>query len=68
VLSAILRVSDALDRSHLQSVEDVKITLGKKEMSLHLTGEGDLLLERWALSRKTALFGKVFDRTISIIT
>jgi exopolyphosphatase/guanosine-5'-triphosphate,3'-diphosphate pyrophosphatase len=67
-LSAILRVADALDRSHLQSVKDAEVTWGKKEMDVMLRGKGDLLLERWAVSRKTALFGKVFDRTVSITT
>jgi exopolyphosphatase/guanosine-5'-triphosphate,3'-diphosphate pyrophosphatase len=68
ILSAILRVADALDRSHLQSVEDVEVTWEKKEMEVKLRGDGDLLLERWAVSRKTTLFGKVFERAVSITT
>jgi len=66
VLSAILRVSDALDRAHLQSVSEVRVNVGKKEIALQLVGEGDLLLERWAVSRKMALFSKTFDRSVSI--
>jgi len=66
VLSAILRVASALDRAHLQSVKNVRVTVGKKEISLQLEGEGDLLLERWAVSRKTALFARAFGRTVSI--
>jgi exopolyphosphatase/guanosine-5'-triphosphate,3'-diphosphate pyrophosphatase len=67
-LSGILRVADALDRSHLQNVKNIEVTWGKHEMELRLEGEGDLLLERWAVSRKTTLFGKVFERDISITT
>ena len=68
VLSGILRVADALDRSHFQVVEELKVSWGKKEITLHLKGDGDLLLERWALSRKKALFGKVFDREVTVTT
>jgi exopolyphosphatase/guanosine-5'-triphosphate,3'-diphosphate pyrophosphatase len=65
-LSAILRVADALDRSHLQNIEDVEVTWGKKEATLKLRGEGDLLLERWAVSRKKTLLGKTFDRELTV--
>ena len=47
-------------------VEEVKTSWGKKEMTLQLVGEGDLLLERWAVSRKKTLFGKTFGRDITI--
>jgi exopolyphosphatase/guanosine-5'-triphosphate,3'-diphosphate pyrophosphatase len=65
-LSAILRVADALDRSHLQNVEEVEVLFDKKTLSLKLTGEGEQLLERWAVSRKTNLLSKVFDREVTI--
>lgn len=65
ILSAILRVADALDRAHLQSVSYVGITVSKGEMTLQMEGEGDLLLERWAVSRKAALLAKTFDRDFS---
>ena len=66
VLSAILRVADALDRAHLQNVNEVRVTVGKKDIALQLVGEGDLLLERWAVSRKMVLISKTFDRSVSI--
>ncbi|MCJ7626887.1 MAG: HD domain-containing protein, partial [Longimicrobiales bacterium] len=65
ILSAILRVADALDRAHLQSVSYVGITVSKGEMTLQMEGEGDLLLERWAVTRKAALLAKTFDRDFS---
>jgi exopolyphosphatase/guanosine-5'-triphosphate,3'-diphosphate pyrophosphatase len=65
ILSAILRVADALDRAHLQSVSYVGITVSKGEMILQMEGEGDLLLERWAVTRKAALLAKTFDRDFS---
>ncbi len=66
ILASILRVADALDRSHFQSVHEVKVSWGKREMKVELVGEGDLLLERWAVSRKKTLFGKTFGREVTI--
>jgi len=65
-LSAILRVADALDRAHLQHVKAVQVQIGKREVALRLDGEGDLLLERWALSRKKNLFQRTFHRAVKI--
>jgi len=65
-LSAILRVADALDRAHLQKIKNVKVKIGKKDLFLELEGEGDLLLERWAVSQRTTLFGRTFQRTVTI--
>lgn len=60
-LAAILRLADALDREHQQRVSRVFLTEGEgRKMVLRLEGDGDLLLERWALRRKTGLFEKVF--------
>lgn len=68
VLSAILRIADSLDRSHLQNVRDIRVSVDSKDISIHLQGEGDLLLERWALSRKTSLMESTFHRTVSFST
>jgi len=66
VLAAILRVTNALDKSHFQKVRDIHVEIGKKEIVLRLEGEGDLLLERWAVSRRKALFSKIFHRTVTV--
>ena len=67
-LAALLRVANALDRSHLQKIDTIKVEAGKKEIAIHLQGTGDLLLERWAVSRRRALISKVFDRPVNILT
>jgi len=64
-LAAVLRVADALDRTHIQSVEEVVATAGPKEVTLRLGCKGDCLLERWALSQKKGLFEKIFRRKLS---
>lgn len=65
-LSGILRIADALDRSHLQNVQSVEADIGSQEVVLRLEGSGDLLLERWALAQKKGLFEKLFGRSVSL--
>jgi len=65
-LAALLRVADALDRTHLQHVEGVRAIPKAKEVKLVLDCDGDCLLERWALGQKKSLFEEVFDRAISV--
>lgn len=65
-LAALLRVADALDRSHLQSVDGVSVKMGETEVKLLLDSEDDCLLERWALAQKKSLFEKVFQRSVNV--
>lgn len=59
-LAAILRLADALDREHLQRVHQVRAEVEEGELVLVLEGEGELLLERWAVERKSKLFREIF--------
>lgn len=60
-LAAILRLADALDREHRQKVRSVRLIEKKKnEWVIQLDGEGDLLLEQWALKRKAPMFSRAF--------
>jgi exopolyphosphatase/guanosine-5'-triphosphate,3'-diphosphate pyrophosphatase len=65
-LAAILRIADALDREHVQSVRDLAIEVDEGHMEIELKGEGSFELERWALERKKALFEETFDLEITI--
>jgi exopolyphosphatase / guanosine-5'-triphosphate,3'-diphosphate pyrophosphatase len=61
-LAAILRLADSLDREHRQRVSRAFLTEGDEdEIVLQLEGVGDMLLEHWALQKKTGLFEEVFD-------
>ncbi len=60
-LASLLRVADALDREHLQQVVTVKALLRKDQLCLELEGRGDLLLERWALARKSQLLTRLLE-------
>ena len=65
-LASLLRIADALDREHLQAVRSVRADATPSRLLLHLDGEGDLLLERWALRRKADLFEETFGRSVEV--
>lgn len=66
-LASLLRIADALDREHLQAVRSVtaRVTRGHK-LKLDVDGDGDLLLERWALRRKSDLFASTFGLDVEL--
>jgi exopolyphosphatase/guanosine-5'-triphosphate,3'-diphosphate pyrophosphatase len=65
-LAAVLRLADSLDREHKQTVKSVRAVVEDKTLMLELSGVGDLLLERWALQQKSALFEKEFGWKVRI--
>jgi len=65
-MAAILRLADALDRQQRQRVASVHVHVRGREVVLGLVGEGDLLLERWALNKKKKLFEETFGVTVRI--
>jgi len=66
VLAAILRLADALDREHKESVRSLRAEVKGGEVILRLEGDGDLLLEKWALKRKAPMFERVFERKLRV--
>ncbi len=67
-LAAILRLADALDRQHIQVVREVDARIEGLELHLALKGEADMLLERWAVTRKSPLFQDTFGLTVRAST
>ena len=65
-LSAILRLAEALDRSHPSGIKDVIVEVTKKRVSLRLVSDTACGLERWALERKSRVFKQVFACEIEI--
>jgi exopolyphosphatase/guanosine-5'-triphosphate,3'-diphosphate pyrophosphatase len=59
-LSAILRVADALDKSHAQRVQNPRISIEESELRIDVDGAEDLALERLTLDQKGGLFEEVF--------
>lgn len=66
VLSAILRLSVALDRGHSQLVRRLHVEDRKGELRIVIDGPGDLLLELWAGRGKLEPLAKVLDRSVML--
>ncbi len=60
-LAALLRMADALDNEHASKVSGIHVDFRKPRLMLTLQGEGDLLLEKWALVKKAELFEETFS-------
>jgi exopolyphosphatase/guanosine-5'-triphosphate,3'-diphosphate pyrophosphatase len=65
-LASILRIADALDREHLQRVEQVEAKVKDDKLRLETSGHGDLLLEQWAIARKAKMFRTTFDLEVEV--
>lgn len=59
-LSAILRVADALDKSHAQRIQNPRIEVEDDELKIHVPPGEELALERMSLDAKGGLFEEVF--------
>jgi exopolyphosphatase/guanosine-5'-triphosphate,3'-diphosphate pyrophosphatase len=65
-LSALLRLADAMDRDHSSRVKTFRAEFKRPHFSVKLIGQGDMLLERWALLKKCDLFEKTFKVKFSV--
>ena len=66
-LSALMRLADGLDVSHTGRVRAIQLEQQKNVWKLKLQGNGDLMLERWALEKRQGLFQDVFGVKLIII-
>jgi exopolyphosphatase/guanosine-5'-triphosphate,3'-diphosphate pyrophosphatase len=60
-LTAILRVANALDRSHKQKFKNVKIALKEKELIITVDTVDNILLEKGLFGEKAEFFEEVFS-------
>ena len=65
-LGPILRLAEALDREHSGKVKRLQVTIGDNKAKLRLVGRGSLLLERWAVSRNSAWFEKIYKKELEV--
>ncbi|MGJ8697801.1 MAG: Ppx/GppA phosphatase family protein [Verrucomicrobiaceae bacterium] len=63
-LSALIRVADALERSHSQRVKNISVELSDKKITLTLDGVRDATAERLALPSKANLFQELYGLTV----
>jgi len=65
-LAALLRVADALERTHAQRVSQIEIRRESGKLRLRLPGLADAAVERLAMASKAGLFGQVFGLSVVI--
>ena len=66
LLTPLLRVADALDRSQEQKIEHVVCEIGDSAIRIALKGRGDASLEMWAADRTAALFEQVYGKALTV--
>ena len=62
-LAAILRISNAMDRSHKQKIKEIRVTLKDNHMILTVDTLEDITLEQGLLREKSEFFEDVFGIT-----
>lgn len=65
-LAAIVRVADALDRSHDSRVRELRCERAGRTLNLKLISEADCVREAAAVEAKSDLFAEVFDCEVEI--
>ncbi len=65
-LAGILRLADALDRSHEAVVSSIRVECTKDRVVINLNADGDFELESFGLRRKRSLFEQTFGVRVSL--
>ena len=60
-LAAILRVSNAMDRSHKQKFKNVKINLTGKKLVITIESADEMILEKGLFASRSEFFEEVFS-------
>jgi exopolyphosphatase/guanosine-5'-triphosphate,3'-diphosphate pyrophosphatase len=64
VLAAVLRIADALDRTHARLVRAVRCSISSRAVEIRVDADGDPELELWAARRKGDLFEELAGRKL----
>ncbi len=59
-LVAVLRIADALDRSHAQKLSDIDVKISDSELVVTVETDKNIDLEQWAFNDKSLFFEEVF--------
>ncbi|MDQ6997111.1 MAG: Ppx/GppA phosphatase family protein [Mariprofundus sp.] len=65
-LSALLRLGIALNKERRNRVHNIYVETDHNNITLHLEGDGDLMLERWAALQTVDYIKQAFDRKLHI--
>jgi len=66
LLTPLLRIADALDRSREQRVEEIECTPGPDGVMLKLKASQDIGLEKWAVEGAAGAFRQVYERPLIV--
>jgi len=67
-MAAILRVADALERSHSQRIKNITCEIIDRQLLIHVPNVHDFSLEQLALKQKGSMFEDVFGLQVQLIT
>ncbi len=66
-LSAILKLGDALDKSHLQKFREIDSVYNNTSLTVTAKARGEATLEEWTFSRQAEFFNDVFGIKANLI-
>ncbi len=67
-LASILRLADALDRSHRGKVRDIHVRVKRSAIVVEVSATDDISLELWTAERKSTMMRDLFDREIKFVS
>ncbi len=66
MLTPLLRLADALDRSNEQRVESIECQVGNPDVTIRMRSDADVDLEHWAGERVADVFHAAYGCTLTI--
>ena len=66
-LTAIFRLADSLDKSHLGKISAIRAELREDELVVHYTADADISLERWTYLKMAVDFAEVFGISTKLV-
>ncbi len=63
-LAAVLRIADGLDRTHTQSVGDVRVRRTQAGLRIDVLAPSESTVDIWGAKKKSDLFESCFDTTV----
>lgn len=66
-LTAIFRLADSLDKSHLGKISAIRAELREDEIVVHYTADADISLERWTYLKMAVDFAEVFGISTKLV-
>ena len=67
ILAGILRIADALDRTHESKIEKVNITINNNSVIFNIKSKKNILAEKRAFDRKKNLFENIFKKKAELV-